>query len=69
MNIRTRKLIGTFATVTWLIVYALVAMRIGANYAVGNGFAAEIGFFVIAGFAWLPVAMFIIKWMSRPDEE
>ncbi|MCA0432504.1 MAG: DUF2842 domain-containing protein [Proteobacteria bacterium] len=67
MNIRVRKLIGTFAMLLWLIVYALLAMGVGGNYVVGHGLLIELGYFIIAGFAWLPLSMLIIRWMSRPD--
>jgi len=67
MNIRTRKAIGTIATVLWLTVYTLIAMAIGGQFVVGNGIAAELLFYVLAGLAWIPVAMLLIKWMTRPD--
>jgi hypothetical protein len=67
MTVRRRKLLGTLATVGFLIVYCLVLMAIGGAYVVGRGGLAELVFFVIAGFAWLPVAMAIIRWMSRAD--
>jgi hypothetical protein len=67
MKMRTRKLVGTIATVLWLLVYALVVMALGGKYVVGSGLAAELPFFVVAGVAWLPVAMMVIRWMSRPD--
>ena len=69
MTIRTRKFIGMFANVAWLVVYALLAMVLGAKYVIGNGFAAEISYYVVMGFAWLPVSMILIRWMSRPDPE
>ncbi len=67
MTIRTRKAIGTFATVAFLIVYALIAMAVGGAFAVGRGLAVELGFYVVAGVLWLPVVMAIIRWMARPD--
>lgn len=67
MNIRTRKAIGTFATVAFLIVYALIAMAVGGAFAVGRGVAVELGFYVVAGVLWLPVVMTIVRWMARPD--
>jgi hypothetical protein len=27
----------------------------------------ELPFYIIAGFGWVPMEMWIIKWMSRPD--
>ena len=67
MTQRTRKAIGTLLTVLFLVVYALVAMAIGGNYAVGRGTAMELTYFVGAGVLWLPVVMVIIRWMSKPD--
>jgi hypothetical protein len=66
MSLRQRKFIGMVAIVTFLIVYCLIAMAIGGMVAVGLPMLLEIGFFIIAGIAWLPVVMMIIRWMSRP---
>ncbi|WP_119268919.1 DUF2842 domain-containing protein [Taklimakanibacter deserti] len=66
MTLRQRKFIGMVAIVAFLIVYCLIAMAIGGMVAVGLPMPLEIGFFVIAGIAWLPVVMMIIRWMSRP---
>jgi len=67
MTIRQRKLAGMIAIVLFLAIYCLVAMAIGGAYVVGRSPAIEIGFYLIAGLAWLPVVMKIIRWMSRPD--
>jgi hypothetical protein len=67
MKLRQRKLIGTIATVLFIIVYSLVTMAVGGIYVVGSGVLIELGFFIIAGFGWIPIAMFIIRWMSKPD--
>jgi Protein of unknown function (DUF2842) len=64
MTLRQRKFIGMVAIVAFLIVYCLIAMAIGG--AVGLPRPLEIGFFLIAGVAWLPIVMAIIRWMSRP---
>jgi hypothetical protein len=69
MKLRTRKAIGTFLTVIWITVYSLVAMAVGGILVLGRGMALELPFYIIAGLAWLPVEMWIIKWMSRPDAE
>lgn len=66
MTLRQRKFIGMVAIVTFLILYCLIAMAIGGMVAVGLPLPLEIGFFVVAGIAWLPVVMIIIRWMSRP---
>ncbi len=67
MSQRQRKFIGTFATVGFMILYSLVAMAIGGEIAVGRSAVIEIGFYLVAGIAWLPVVMWIIRWMARPD--
>ena len=67
VKLRTRKFIGTLATVGFLIVYSLVAMAVGGQFAVGGGLFIELAFYVAAGFLWLPVVMAIIRWMARPD--
>jgi hypothetical protein len=68
MTQRARKLIGTFATVFFLIVYSLVAMAVGGNLVVGRGLLFELPFYAVAGALWLPPVMFLIRWMSQPDE-
>ena len=66
MTLRQRKFVGMVAIVAFLIVYCLIAMAIGGIFAVGLPRVLEIAFFVIAGIAWLPIVMMIIRWMSRP---
>jgi hypothetical protein len=67
MKQRTRKLIGTFGTAIYLVVYALIAMAVGGVYVVGTGGLVEFAYFVLAGLAWIPGSMIIIRWMSKPD--
>jgi hypothetical protein len=69
MKLRTRKAIGTALTVLWLTFYCLVMMAVGAILVVGRGMKLELPFYIIAGLGWVPVEMWIIKWMSRPDPE
>ena len=68
MKLRTRKLIGTISTVIFLIVYSLIAMLVGGTLIIGRGVPLELPFYIIAGLGWLPVSMFIIRWMSKPDK-
>jgi hypothetical protein len=67
MTIRQRKLAGTVATIVFLTAYCLVAMAVGGAFIVGRSRLIEIGYFIVAGTAWLPAVMAIIRWMSRPD--
>ncbi len=52
---------------TFLIVYALVAMAVGGQLVVGRGLAFELPFYAVAGALWLPVVMALIRWMAKPD--
>jgi hypothetical protein len=67
MKQRQRKFLGIFATVIFMIVYSLVAMAIGGEIAIGQPLAVEVGFYLLAGIAWLPPVIAIIRWMARPD--
>ncbi len=67
MNIRKRKFIGIVAMIAYITVYALVAMAVGGHFVVGGGMAKELATFIALGVLWLPGAMWIITWMSRPD--
>jgi hypothetical protein len=69
MTQRMRKLIGSFATVLFLIVYSLIAMAVGGSLVVGRGMLFELPFYIAAGLLWLPVAMAIIRWMAQPDTD
>jgi Protein of unknown function (DUF2842) len=69
MTTRQRRFIGIIATVIFLIVYVLIAMAVGGIWAVGRGMAVELPVFILLGIGWVPIAMMIIRWMSRPDPE
>jgi glucose dehydrogenase len=69
MKIRTRKLLGTIVTVSFLTIYCLLAMVIGNAIVPGVGRLGEAVYFIIAGLAWLPPAMLLVRWMQRPDPE
>jgi Protein of unknown function (DUF2842) len=67
MKLRTRKAIGTALTVLWISAYCLIVGAVGAIMVLGRGMTLELPFYIIAGFGWVPMEMWIIKWMSRPD--
>ena len=69
MRIRQRKFVGLVAMIVFLVGYALIAMSIGGQYVVGHGAAIELPAFILLGVGWIPVAMVLIRWMSRPDTE
>ena len=64
MRIRTRKLIGTIGL---LMVWSLMAMALAQSALTDiNGWIASV-YYVVAGLGWVPPAMLLVKWMSRPD--
>jgi hypothetical protein len=69
MKVRTRKFLGIVATVGFLTIYCLLAMAIGNAVVLNFGGVTEAAYFVIAGLAWLPPAMWLVRWMQRPDPE
>lgn len=69
MNERTRKLIGVIATVSFLILYCLIAMVVGAKLLTDMPGWIQLPGFILLGIGWLPVVMKIIRWMLKPGEE
>jgi len=67
MTVRTRKILGVLAVPLWIAIYALLVMSLGGHFIVGSGVLAELAFYVVAGLSWMPVAMLIIRWMTKPD--
>jgi len=64
---RIRKLIGTVLIVALVVLYALVATAIATHKLADASSLAHLTYFFITGVFWIVPAMFIIKWMLRPD--
>ncbi len=62
---RTKKLIGTLATLVWLPVYALIAMRVGVAVLPGAGAFATLLYYAVAGTAWIVPVGLMLPWMHR----
>ncbi len=67
MPVRTRKLVGAIALLAFLAVYALGAMMVAVVLQVSASKVAEIVYYPLAGLLWLPPAMWLVRWMQRPD--
>lgn len=64
--VRQRKLLGTVLLLLLVGFWALLAMALAQSVLTAiNGFTAAI-YYVIAGLGWVPPAMLLIRWMSRP---
>lgn len=67
MNIRTRKLIGTIILILLAIGYAILATMFAVGIFGDRSTLWAFPFFLVAGMFWIVPAMFVIRWMQRPD--
>jgi hypothetical protein len=68
MTIRTRKFIGAIVLLAFVAVYALAAMMVAVVLQVNGSKLAELIYYPVAGLLWVLPAMWLVKWMQRPDE-
>ena len=64
MNRRTRKLVGTVLMLLFVVVYALVVNALAAPILTNANKVVEAVFYVVAGLAWVPPLMLLIRWME-----
>lgn len=69
MHTRTRKFIGTILLLIWVTFYALMVMAVMHNAVRRFGPVGEPLFYAVAGIAWIPVAMLVIRWMAKGDAD
>jgi hypothetical protein len=67
MPIRLRKLIGAFALIALVVIWALVAMALAQSPAIKANGLVEVIYYVVAGLGWVLPGMLLVRWMSRPD--
>ncbi|MGD0635421.1 MAG: DUF2842 domain-containing protein [Beijerinckiaceae bacterium] len=69
MRRRQRKLIGVFLTLTFVVVYAFVAMALAQVRFIHDapGYVQGI-YYAVIGMAWILPVMPLIRWMERPGE-
>ena len=65
MSIRIRKLIGAFALIVLVIVWALVAMAVAQFPPIFNNPWIAGVYYVVAGMGWILPAMPLIRWMLK----
>jgi len=65
MPLRIRKLIGTFALLALVIVWALVAMAIAQFPPIFQNPWIAGAYYFLAGIGWVLPAMPLVKWMSK----
>lgn len=65
MSRRSRRIIGSFFLVAFVLIYIAVAMVIGAVWFIEVHPLLQLGYFVVAGILWTLPAAAIITWMRR----
>ena len=67
MLILTRKLIGSVALLSLVVVWGLLAIALAQSVLTNiNGWVATI-YYIVAGLGWVLPAMPLISWMAKPD--
>jgi hypothetical protein len=67
MPIRLRKLIGAFALLVLVTIWALLATALAQFPALSANRVVEALYYVVAGLGWVLPAMPLIRWMSRSN--
>lgn len=68
MSTHSKKLIGTLATLLWLVVYSLIAMGVGAHLLPhANGIVTFL-YYLLAGTVWIVPVGFALPWMYREPQ-
>jgi hypothetical protein len=67
MPIRLRKLIGAFALIALVVIWALVAMALAQAPAIKANGLVEVIYYVVAGIGWVLPGMLLVRWMSKPN--
>ena len=67
MRRRARKLVGTMVLMLFLIVYALIAMSIGAGRVIESSTLVKTLYFLVAGLLWvIPAGLLVTLPEPRP---
>ena len=66
---RTRQLIGTLATLLFVLVYGPLAMALAESRIVDAPKPVQTIAYLVLGLAWILPLMPLIRWMARPDPD
>jgi hypothetical protein len=67
MTQSTRKLFGTVLILLSIVIYAWLATALYTQFMTGAASWLLLIYFAVAGLLWVIPAMFIIRWMAKPD--
>ena len=68
LPMRLRKLIGLFVLLLWIFVYTIFMVGLAMRILPEGGKFLQLGFYAVAGLAWILPVRFLFQWMSRPDD-
>ena len=60
-----KKLIGAILTLIWLVVYALIAMGVGAHLLPHASGLVTFLYYLVAGTVWIVPVGLMLPWMYR----
>ncbi len=69
MNQRTRKLVGTFAIIIFVMIYGPLAMALAESRIMASPHVIQVIAYAVLGLAWILPVMPVIRWMQRPDPD
>ncbi len=64
MSRRTRKLVGTILMLLFVVLYAFLVTALAAPILLNASKLVQAIFYAIAGLAWAPPLMLLIRWME-----
>ena len=65
MHPRLKKLIGTVGLLLWIVLYALLVMRLAVDILPGANGLVTLLFYALAGTVWIFPVGFALPWMHR----
>lgn len=68
MQTRVKKLIGAVLMVLFVAFYALLIVGLAPRVLTGATKLAELGFYLVAGLAWVVPLLPLIRWMEKKPE-
>jgi hypothetical protein len=69
MRRRTRKFIGAVAMLTFVIIYALIAVAVAQASLPGTSRLTQLIYYLVVGLGWTLPLLPLIRWMERPDPD
>lgn len=68
LPMRTRKLLGTFVLLAFILFYAFATMMLGVWVLKEAAGWQQALFYAVTGCLWAFPAMLILRWMIKPDQ-